>query len=190
MAQFVREHYPRIQQLHVEPVWECGRCLTTHTTTPPTKVFRDAYLAAIEEQGNDGVRLVYSGARQDVLSDAFCAVSNGGFTVTPTGDVTSCFEVSYKDDPRAARYFYGAYDPDSDRFIFDEHAQEELSHLNVHNMPYCTDCFCKWHCAGDCAAKLLEEREPATHHGSARCDINRALTLRQIQRRLDWSEDG
>jgi uncharacterized protein len=188
MAAFVAKRYPRIHQLHLEPVWECGRCLTTHDKTPPIDTFISQYLSAVADQENQGVHLVYSGARHDVLGDGFCAVSRGSFTVVPTGDVTACFEVSYASDPRSERYFFGRWNGEQQTFLFDDGKLEALSRLNVNNMPFCTDCFCRWHCAGDCVAKVLELEDPADHRGSDRCMINRTLTLNQLQRRLDYKE--
>ena len=71
--------------------------------------------------------------------------------------------------------------------MFDDDKLAELSRLNVRTIRFCDDCFCRWHCAGDCAAKVLDGIELEEHKGSARCEITRALTLNQIQRKLDWS---
>jgi uncharacterized protein len=117
-------------------------------------------------------------------------VSSGSFTVTPTGDVTACYEVSYTSDPRSERYFFGRYDPQRADFVFDQAKLAALGRLNVRNMPFCDDCFCRWHCAGDCAAKVLDGIEPEQHGGSVRCEITRALTLDQIQRKLAWKAPG
>ena len=186
---FVGERYPGLEQLHFEPVWECGRCATSADTMPDSATFTRRYLESLEVAKKVGVRLVFSGARQDIVGDTFCKVSSGSFTVTPTGDVTACYEVSYRSDPRAERFFFGRFDHEVGDFVFDQEKLDELSTLNVHNMPYCSDCFCRWHCAGDCAAKVLEGITPQQHHGSVRCEISRALTLNQIQRKLDWRED-
>lgn len=186
IAAFVAESYPGIEQLHFEPVWECGRCATSTDAMPTSDVFIQSYLEALAVAEEAGMRLVFSGARQDMLVDAFCKVSSGSFTVTPTGDVTACYEVSYKSDPRSERFFFGRFDFEAGDFVFDQDKLAELSQLNVRSMPFCDDCFCRWHCAGDCAAKVLEGIEPADHHGSVRCQISRALTLNQMQRKLDW----
>lgn len=121
-----------------------------------------------------------------MLVDSFCKVSSGSFTVVPTGDVTACYEVSYASDPRSERFFFGRYDERVGDFVFDADKLAELSRINVHNIRYCDDCFCRWHCAGDCAAKVLDGIGIDEHRGSVRCSINRTLTLNQIQRRLDW----
>ena len=186
MVEFVAANYPTIEQLHFEPVWECGRCLTSTDTMPDSSRFVQRYLEALTIAQELGVRLVFSGARQDMLVDTFCKVSSGSFTVTPTGDVTACYEVSYATDPRSARFFFGRFDAREDRFVFDQDKLDALSELNVHNMRFCDNCFCRWHCAGDCAAKVLDGIDVSEHRGSVRCEISRALTLNQISRKLAW----
>ncbi|MBQ3267664.1 MAG: hypothetical protein IJH08_07085 [Atopobiaceae bacterium] len=192
IVEFVADRYPGIEQLHFEPVWECGRCKTSADTMPSSEDFTRSYLAALEVAHERGVRLVFSGARQDMLVDTFCKVSSGSFTVTPTGDVTACYEVSYASDPRSERFFFGHFDQAVGDFVFDQGKLDELSRLCVHNIRFCDDCFCRWHCAGDCAAKVLDGIALEEHHGSVRCQISRALTLNQIQRKLDWkpTDDG
>ena len=54
--------------------------------------------------------------------------------------------------------------------------------------PLSEDCFCKYHCCGDCAAKLLGLKPPEEHAGSDRCRITRALTLHQIRKSLNEEE--
>lgn len=183
---FVADNYPQVEQIHFEPVWECGRCAKSADAMPDATAFTESYLAALDVAEQRGVNLVYSGARQGMVCDSFCKVGSGGFTVTPAGDVTACYEVSYASDPRSKRFFYGRYDAQAGTFAFDRGKLEELAHLNVRNFPFCEDCFCKWHCAGDCAAKVLEGIEPHAHAGSVRCEVNRELTLDQIRRKLNW----
>jgi len=192
ITRFVAERYPRCTQLHLEPVWACGRCRSSHEEPPDAAVFTDRYLEAADVLAQSGspMRLVFSGARKELLCDAFCKVNVGSFTVTPTGDVTACYEVSYRSDPRSARYFFGRYDPESGVYVFDEGKLAALHELTVHNMPFCARCFCKWHCAGDCAAKVLGTRAPQTNQGSDRCEITRRLTLKMLQRELVASKSA
>ena len=186
IVEFVATNYPTIEQLHLEPVWECGRCKTSSDAMPDSDVFVRRYLESLEVARDHDLRLVFSGARQDMLVDSFCKVSSGSFTVTPTGDVTACYEVSYRSDPRSERFFFGRFDDEVGDFVFDEAKLAELGRLNVRNIRYCDNCFCRWHCAGDCAAKVLDGIELEEHRGSVRCAISRALTLNQLQRILGW----
>ena len=184
MALFTRERYPHCSILHLEPAWEIGRALDTGEKTPETQAFIDGYLSAIDAMGNKGLTLVYSGARADLLMPSFCSVCKGTFTVTAEGLVTSCYEVCTYDDPRGERYIYGRFDPAAKAFLFDGERLDDLETLQVSNMPFCKDCFCRWHCAGDCAAKVLGDKPATAHAGSARCEITRALTRRQILRKM------
>lgn len=190
ISDFVAKRYPKCDQLHIEPAWECGRCLTTGEQTPDTDEFIERFLRAEANLAPGAPALVYSGARQRLLSDSFCAVSDGGFTVSAEGYATACYEVCSPQEPRADVFIFGQYDPALGRFVFDEEKLARLARLRVENMPFCRDCFCKWHCAGDCASKLLGTKNPEEHQGSARCKIARALTLRQLTRKLDYREEA
>ena len=187
IAAFVLENYPRCNPLHVEPAWEAGRSLKTGERTPHAELFIQKFLEA-EALLEGKMRLVFSAARAEHRGLSFCAVSSDSFVVTSEGLVTSCYEVAEMSDPRSARYIYGAYDPETKKYVFDEEKRSDLHTLTVDNMPHCRNCFCKYQCCGDCAAKLLGVKAPREHAGSERCLITRALTLRQIRKTL--SEEG
>jgi uncharacterized protein len=167
--------------LHLEPVWECGRCLTSGERPPDDGSFVRNFLEAARRGRELGIDVTYSGARLDMLTSKFCAAPGDGFSVLPEGGVSSCFEVTEADDPRAAVFHYGRYDPESEAFSFDEDRLAALAELSVENIDFCGDCFCKWHCAGDCLAKALGESGSGAHNGSSRCEINRALTLAGLE---------
>ncbi len=187
IAAFVLERYPRCNPLHVEPAWEAGRGLITGERTPEADAFVKRFLEA-EAILQGKMPLVFSAARQDHLDLAFCGVCRNAFVVTAEGKVTACYEVCEDSDPRGSRYIYGDYDAEQKRFVMDEEKLSQLRRLRVDNMPYCGDCFCKYHCCGDCAAKLLGNRPPEEQSGSLRCAITRTLTLHQIQKNLTPEE--
>ncbi len=187
IAAFVLDNYPKCDPLHVEPAWEAGRSLKTGEKTPDADLFIRKFLEA-DALLNGKMRLVFSAARSDQLGLSFCAVCNDSFVVTSEGLVTSCYEVAERSDPRSGRYIYGNFDSEQNCFRFDEEKRSELHRLTVTQMPYCRDCFCKYHCCGDCAAKLLGVRQPEEHAGSERCRITRALTLHQIRKSLNEEE--
>ncbi len=189
IAAFVAARYPNCSQLHMEPAWECGRCLTSGEKSAPVQVFIDRFLEAEHALPAGGLELVYSAMRYGTLMNSFCAVSEGGFTVTSEGLATACYEVATLADGRSELYVYGGYDPDSGAFVFDEPKLERLARRNVRNMPGCANCFCRWHCAGDCPAKVLGVAEPERHEGSDRCAITRALTLDRIRQVLAYTLD-
>ncbi len=167
--------------LHLEPIWWCGRCATSGIQKPSDKAFVDGFLAALGRSRELGVEIHYSGARLDVLTSKFCAAPGDNFTVLPEGVVTSCFEITELDDPRAAIFHYGRFQPETGSFRFDQQRLTALRRLSVEHLDFCADCFCKWHCAGDCLAKVLNDSQAPQHRGSTRCKLNRALTRASLE---------
>jgi uncharacterized protein len=93
--------------------------------------------------------------------------------------------VADESDPRASLFFYGRYDEAGGRFVFDESMLRALSQLTVDRIPFCRDCFCKYHCAGDCPAKRLAAFSGGMpDRMSSRCRITQELTKDQIVRVL------
>jgi len=182
LVSFFRARCPSLRQLHVEPVWCCGRCRTSGDRPPEDSEFAHYFAEAWSLGQAAGLRLVYSGARLDVITNRFCAAAGDGFSVTPAGAVTSCFEVIDAEDPRAALFHYGRFELSAERFVFDEEKIAKLRSLTVDHLDHCRDCFCKWHCAGDCLAKALHGKAGGQHKGSVRCQLNRALTAADLKR--------
>jgi len=168
--------------LHLEPVWLCGRCLTTGEEAPSDEDFIKYYSQAMEEAEQLGVNLVYSGLRLDSLLSKFCAAAGDGFNVLPDGIVTSCYEITESANPKAELFHYGRYDFDRKEFVFDMDKIKRLQKYSVENIPFCQDCFCKWHCAGDCISKVFDVSKSFQHEGSPRCTLNRQLTIMQLEK--------
>ncbi len=111
-------------------------------------------------------------------------MGNDSLSVTPEGLLTSCYEVSEKDDPRSENFFFGDLDAETGKLNLDLQKVEKIRSMTVENKPYCEKCFCKWHCAGDCAAKLATSKDPWDPSRSPRCYINRELTKDQIKKTM------
>jgi uncharacterized protein len=132
-----------------------------------------------------GVNLVYSGLRLDSLLSKFCAAAGDGFNVLPDGVVTSCYEITDNADPKAELFHYGRYDFTQKKFVFDFDKIRRLQKYSVENIPYCQNCFCKWHCAGDCISKVFDVSKSFQHQGSSRCALNRQLTITQLEKLIN-----
>jgi uncharacterized protein len=107
------------------------------------------------------------------LTDSFCGVSRDSFTVTPDGYITSCFEITSKDDPKSEKFFYG-YISENNEVVIDEKKRKHLQQVTVENLDFCMDCFAKWHCAGDCVAKIGHDNLLGDR-GHDRCILNRQM---------------
>ncbi len=181
IVEFLGNSLPALREIHIEPLWLCGRCLTTGETPPSPEDFIVNFRQATEAAKELGLSIKYSGARLHTITNRFCGAPGEGFSVLPGGAVTSCYEVCESDDPRAELFHYGKYNYDTKKFEFDQNKINRLRKLSVENIAFCKDCFCKWHCAGDCLSKALSTFSTDGHNGSVRCTINRELTLYQIK---------
>jgi uncharacterized protein len=174
VAFMARHLKPRTIQ--IEPFFPVGRALKNRLPSLDEKAFVAQFRKARIAAGQYHIKLKYSGARIHSISDSFCKACGQSFAVTPDGFVTSCYEVADPDDPRSKLFFYGRFDKSSESYILDEQRLAALQLLTCQHKPFCKNCFCKWHCAGDCPAKLAlhgDVNDPST---SKRCYINRALT--------------
>lgn len=172
------------ERIQVEPMYVLGRGRRTNLAVDP-QAFVLAFLEAQPLAEARGVDYFYSAARVDVLTNRFCQSCGEGFSLTPEGLVSACYEVPGSDFEYGDRFIFGRFDEAAGRYAFDEH---KLAHLRAHTVEgiaWCRDCFCKWHCGGDCAYKTLHEHQGSGFAGSLRCEITRALTLEQILRKID-----
>jgi len=169
----------RLHTVHLEPLFQCGRSLGSGLRVPAAERFVRAYRECRRAAAEAGVELAYSGARQGSLCHAFCQVCQPSFNITTEGDVTACYEVTGRDDPRAGVFIYGRHDAAGRTFVFDDERVAALRRLTVDEAPRCARCFAKYHCAGDCPSKRLFAGADQAVIG--RCEINRALTLDQLE---------
>jgi uncharacterized protein len=177
IVEYLCEH-TRAIQLQMEPLYPHGR--GSDADVPSPGAFIDNFRRARDIARRHHRRLTYSGARLDVLTDIFCKACGDSCVVTPTGRLTSCYEVADASDPRSQLFCFGRFDPVTRHFVVDNDRLNRLAALTVTNRPECHDCFCKWHCAGDCPAKVAARRPAEDGSMPARCLINRELTKDQL----------
>ena len=171
----------RAHMVHLEPVFEVGRARDNDLEFPDPHAFVAAYRASREIAASYGRELKYSGARFGGVTNKFCQVCDDLLAVSPGGDVSACYEVGELDDPRAGTFFYGRVNLGTGEIELDEAKLRRLRALTVENKPSCADCFCKWTCAGECAAKLALVGDAWKPGRSPRCTVNRELTLDQMR---------
>jgi uncharacterized protein len=171
--------------VHLEPLFTHGRARTKGLRAPHAKAFIENFREAQSIAESYGLDLYYSGARTEVTTATFCCVPAGSFNVTPEGQLTACFEVCHPDDALADQFFYGELDKASDTFTVLTKQLKALANHTVRERAECENCFCKWHCAGDCIAKnLISDQHARENLKAARCIINQELTRDQLVRKL------
>lgn len=173
MPQIVEFFFKELgNQYHLvfEPLVPLGRATSnTLLVSEPSQDDFVNYCIQAKELGDSlGIEIRTSAANHKRLVTSFCgAMSIPSFTVTSKGIVTTC-----ERDSEGKDYGYGKYLPKSGSFAFDE----EKIHVNksLLKMPEkCRDCFCKWHCAGDC---------PDTRNiNYDRCYVNKRLIQYELE---------
>jgi len=169
---FICENF-RPRKIQVEPAFAEGRAIENRSTIKDIHVFIDQFMRAYSFAGNSDITLFYSGARLETLTTRFCLAACRAFVVTTDGDITTCFETYGREHPAGPRFFVGKYVGNGQFDINTEKRQKHFSRT-VDEIPFCQNCFCKWHCAGDCEIKTAA----ASGDGflPSRCRINQELT--------------
>jgi len=178
--------YAHPKQIQLEPVYNLGRGQDKNLHVKP-EAFVDAFRESKLITDKHGVKLFYSSARADVLTNRFCQSCGEGFSLTPDGDISACYEVCDKKMQFSEDFIFGRYDYHQKRFIFDDQKLYQLRNRTVENIPWCQECFCKWHCAGDCPNKARHAMIDGRFVGHPRCEITRALVLDQILEKINKS---
>jgi uncharacterized protein len=171
----------RPRAIQVEPVYRMGR--GQGAATAETAAFVEAFRAARRTSAKAARLLRFSGARLGTVTNRFCGVANDNFCVSPSGNISACHEVADERQPWAERFFYGRPSAIGSGYDFDEPVYTGLRAQTVDRREYCSGCFAKWSCAGDCFHKSLHE-DATEFAGAGRCEIVRELTKDQILEKI------
>jgi uncharacterized protein len=132
--------------------------------------FVRAFLAAARIASEYEVFVSYSGARPWVIAHAFCLAPEKALIATPEGRLVSCFEAAGDDHPYARDFTIGRVTSTGVEYDMAKYGRFHQS--QEERRSGCTECFCYWHCCGDCASRAMVSKAPT----SMRCNINREIT--------------
>lgn len=170
----------RARMLMIEPAFVAGRALASGEPSLDPGVFIHGFLSARLIARRYGRRLLFSGARADQVTNRFCGASSGAFNVTEDGRITACYEVCSQKDHRISLFEIGGYVGPDRGFWVNEAKLSNTARWAASNKPACQSCFAKYHCAGDCPAKLAMNGDPCMIVDPARCYLIREITRAQI----------
>ena len=173
----------RPYRLQIEPVYNIGRGEQTDLHVD-TGAFIRGYRESWEIAHEKGIELNFSSARIDAITTRFCRAYGEGFSLTPKGNVSGCFEVYDESADFAEDVIFGSYDEKHSTYIFDEAKLQKLREHNVEKQPWCNGCFARWHCSGDCPNKTRHASIDGEFRGMPSCDITRSIVLHQIVRKI------
>ncbi len=165
----------------VEPAFSHGRAQHEGTALTRTERFAAAFLEAYDVARSCGRHLYYSGARPWVITSRFCQAPERALIVTPNGTLTACYEIYNSDHSLAQDFFFGELSENGAMHI-ETTARQQFFEKVQERRALCQDCFCYWHCAGDCPSKTFAPEGDGHLHFGERCDLNRRITKELLLR--------
>ena len=167
--------------VQVEPIYKIGRGRDAETAE--TDEFIATFRLARARAREHGGQILFSAARIGSLSDHFCDATKGSFCLSPDGNVTSCYEVFAEDERWAPKFFFGV-PKGGGGYEFDAGVLAGLRSQSVHNRAFCSGCFARWDCGGDCYHKALATNGDGEFRGAGRCHIIRELSKDMLIERI------
>jgi len=164
------------QVMQVEPAFNTRRGEHQGPTREEAEAFVDAFMEAFEIASRAGRWLTYSGARPWLLARTFCTAPYGALIVNPASNLVACFEVTSARHPLAEISTLGRIA--GSQIIMDYQTRSTLLTRLEEKRALCRDCFCYWHCAGDCYTRSPFAEAGTLWGSSPRCYMNREITTR------------
>lgn len=182
-VQFLINH-TGTRQIQVEPVFPGGRGGDEWINEEDLDVFIEQFKEAYSIAFKHGVELIYSGARPSLITPYFCRAAYDALIVTSSGEISACFEVYSRDHPLSKHFFFGKFNDNGTIYIDYQRRHELLDSRSPDKLNYCQNCFCKWHCVGDCISKTFSNTAKDHFKPSPRCKVNREITKFLIMKKI------
>lgn len=170
-------------KMQIEPVYDIGRGQRADLHVE-SAAFLQGYLESWEIAHTHGVPLAYSSARIDMLTARFCRAYGEGFSLTPKGNVSGCFEVYDETADFAEDVIFGSFDEAAGSYSFDDAKLARLRRHDVMSQSWCDGCFARWHCSGDCPIKTRHASGGGEFAGMPSCEITRGIVLHQLVHKI------
>ena len=165
----------------VEPAFDHGRARQGGLAWPRREEFSTAFLAAWEIARKAGRHLYYSGARPWLLTSRFCLAPEKALILCHDGGLSACYEVWSSRHSLAGQFRVGKMGHEG-RLQVDHQARREFLAKVAQRRAGCVDCFCYWHCAGDCPSKYFTPQGQGKGRSRERCQLNQELTKELLVR--------
>ena len=169
--------------IQVEPAFNSQRGKHTLPSEDQAHQFISAFLNAYDISRQYQRSFRYSAARITNPVRTFCTAPYNTLIVNPQNEVVGCYEITDHDHELMPLLKYGHINSSGLHLI--KGKREALLKIIDKNREKCRDCFCYWHCAGDCFARTLTRNDNGSYKKQTqRCLINQILTKELLLRKL------
>jgi uncharacterized protein len=160
----------RAASIQVEPTFTSSRGVYSDIDPGFAEAFSSAFMDAWRFGVHAGRQVYYSGARPWVIAPAFCLAPVRAMVATPSGQLMTCFEIFTGEHSQAGVFQVGSVR--NGRVEYNPTALGKFLEREAKRRAECRECFCYWHCCGDCATR--RQSDPGMDSG--RCQATRAIT--------------
>ncbi len=180
----------KCRSFQVEAVYNQGKAEGAGLTIDDVGDFVETFMDAFDLAKKKGKNISYSAARPHLITNMFCKATSNALIVTSDGELTACYEVYDRSHPLAEDFIIGRLDKGKGIELYPEKREKLLNKIDD-NRNNCKDCFCYFHCAGDCPPKAFFAHQ---NNDKFRCKVTRAITKELILERLienngSWQKD-
>jgi len=180
----------KCNSIQVEAVYNQGRAKGNGLTIDDTESFVEIFMDVYRFAKKAGISIHYSSARPQLTTNTFCTATSDALIVTSDGELTACYEVFDHSHLLAEDFIIGNIDLKEGIVLYPDKRINLLKKISD-NREGCKDCFCYFHCAGDCPPKALIALR---NKDKFRCTVTRAITRELITDRIEdsgglWSGD-
>jgi uncharacterized protein len=166
------------RSIQVEPAFNTERGVPRPPTEEEAGAFVEGFMAAYETATMAGRILYYSGSRPWLVTSMFCTAPFSSLTVSDTGALVSCYEVTDRRHPLADASRFGTVA--NGLITVDEVVRGNLLGRLEERRDHCQGCFNYWNCAGDCYSRVMTT-DPNSHlEYGTRCEVNRTITAEML----------
>jgi uncharacterized protein len=173
------------RNFQVEPAFGEGRVGWRNPNAEDADRFIRAFIEALDIAEEHERDLMYSGARPWMTVCAFCTAAESALVVRPDGALVACYEVTDARHELADTLTIGRLT--SEGPAIDGTARARLNKMRRERLALCGDCFCIWHCGGDCSSRCFSPDGTGHLRFDQRCRINREISKEVLARYIERS---
>lgn len=173
------------RRIQVEPAYRTGRGGWTNPDPLEADAFISTFREALDVAEHYNAELMYAGARLWLTVCSFCTAAESALVVRPDRKLVACYEVTDARHPLAKFFTIGRLDATGP--VLDERCMQRLTRMRQERLALCSDCFCVWHCAGDCSSRCFSPDGAGHLQFEQRCRINRELSKETLARYIAQS---
>jgi len=169
--------------IQVEPAFSMYREGWQNPSPEDADHFIEAFIESMDVAEKYKKELMYAGARPWMTVCSFCSAAESALVVRPDGKLVACYEVTDAKHKLADIFTVGSLEEKG--AVINEGARQRLTDMRQQRLALCRDCFCLWHCGGDCSSRCFSPDGTAHLRFDQRCRINQELSKEILARYVE-----